>query len=362
MNWKASLRTASLAGLLLVTACSGAKTDQAGAPAAEAPKTEFNVGWSIYAGWMPWAYAEKSGILKKWADRYGIKIHLIQVNDYVESVNQYTAGKLDGVTVTNMDALTIPAAGGKDTTAVIMGDYSNGNDGIVMKTGKSVAGLKGQTINLVELSVSHYLLARALELNGLKLADVKTVNTSDADIVGAFATPQVTTVVTWNPQLSEVKRSGTEVFNSSKIPNEIQDVMAVSSATLKANPNLGKALVGAWFEVMALMQKGGPDSEAAIAEMAKLAGTSTENYKAQLATTFLYYKPADAVAYVNGADILKHEDMVRKFSFSKGLFGPNATSVDAIGIEMPAGTLGDKANVRLRFDSSFMKMAADNKL
>ncbi len=362
INWKASLKTASIAGLLLVTACSGAKNEQAADPVAEAPKTEFNVGWSIYAGWMPWAYAEKSGILKKWADRYGIKINLVQVNDYVESVNQYTAGKLDGVTVTNMDALTIPAAGGKDTTAVIMGDYSNGNDGVVMKAGKSAADLKGQTINLVELSVSHYLLARALELNGMKLSDVKTVNTADADIVGAFATPQVTTVVTWNPQLSEVKRSGTMVFDSSKIPNEIQDVMAVSSATLKANPNLGKALAGAWFEVMALMQKGGPESEAAIAEMARLAGSTTENFKSQLATTFLYYKPADAVAYVDGPDILKHEDMVRKFSFSKGLFGPNATSVDAIGIEMPAGTLGDKANVRLRFDSSFMKMAADNRL
>ena len=96
----------------------------------EAAKTEFNIGWSIYAGWMPWAYAEKSGILKKWADKYGIKINLIQVNDYVESINQYTAGKLDGVSSTNMDALTIPAAGGKDTTALIIGDFSAGADGV----------------------------------------------------------------------------------------------------------------------------------------------------------------------------------------------------------------------------------------
>ncbi|HEX8058560.1 MAG TPA: lipid kinase, partial [Novosphingobium sp.] len=102
--------------MLTVSACSGAKKEEsAAAPAAEAPKKEFNIGWSIYAGWMPWAYAEKSGILKKWADKYGIKINLIQVNDYVESINQYTAGKLDGVGSTNMDALTIPAAGGKDT-------------------------------------------------------------------------------------------------------------------------------------------------------------------------------------------------------------------------------------------------------
>ena len=50
-----------------------AKTaDEYGRVATEAAKSEFNIGWSIYAGWMPWAYAEKTGILKKWADKYGI--------------------------------------------------------------------------------------------------------------------------------------------------------------------------------------------------------------------------------------------------------------------------------------------------
>lgn len=365
-EWKKTVNAIGLASLLVLSACSGAKQEEGPAAAAtEAPKTEFNIGWSIYAGWMPWAYADKSGILKKWADKYGIKINLIQVNDYVESLNQYTAGKLDGVGSTNMDALTIPAAGGKDTTALIMGDYSNGNDGIVLKGGTTVAALKGQTVNLVELSVSHYLLARALEMNGLKLADVKTVNTSDADIVSAFASPDVKAVAAWNPQLAEIKKAAgaTEVFDSSKIPNEIQDLMVVSSATLKANPNLGKALVGAWYEVLGIMAKGDAQSKAAIAEMAKLSGTSTENYEAQLKTTYLYYKPADAVAYNMSAEIIKHEDAVRQFSFSKGLFGPNARSVDAIGIEFPNGkVLGDKANVRLRFDPSFMQMAADGKL
>ncbi len=354
------------ASLLLLAACGGTKEEGAATEAAtEAPKTEFNIGWSIYAGWMPWAYAEKTGILKKWADKYGIKINLIQVNDYVESINQYTAGKLDGVASTNMDALTIPAAGGKDTTSLIIGDYSNGNDGIVIKGAADMAAIKGKTVNLVELSVSHYLLARALEMNGMKLADVKTVNTSDADIVGAFATPDVVAVAAWNPQLAEIKKANgaKEVFDSSKIPNEIQDLMTVSTATLKANPNLGKALVGAWFEVMGIMMKGDAKSKEAIAEMAKLAGTDPATYEAQLKTTFLYYKPADAVAYNMGADIVKHEDAVRQFSFSKGLFGPNAKSVDAIGIEFPNGTvLGDKANVRLRFDPSFMQMAADGKL
>src|SRR3954454_5202063 len=89
----------------------------AGPLAWAAPKKEFNIAWTIYVGWMPWPYAAESGIVKKWADKYGITINVTQINDYVESVNQYTAGKFDGVTVTNMDALTIPAAGGVDTTA-----------------------------------------------------------------------------------------------------------------------------------------------------------------------------------------------------------------------------------------------------
>ena len=124
--------------------------------ATAAPKKEFNIAWTIYVGWMPWPYAAESGIVKKWADKYGITINVTQINDYVESINQYTAGKLDGVTVTNMDALTIPAAGGVDTSAIIMGDYSNGNDGVVLKKGKTLADIKGQKVNLVELSVSHY--------------------------------------------------------------------------------------------------------------------------------------------------------------------------------------------------------------
>ena len=154
-------------------------------PAFAAKKKEFNIAWTIYVGWMPWPYAAEAGIVKKWADKYGITIKVTQINDYVESINQYTAGKFDGVTVTNMDALTIPAAGGVDTTAVIMGDYSNGNDGVVLKKGKTLADIKGQKINLVELSVSHYLLARGLSTVKLSEKDIKTVNTSDADIVAA---------------------------------------------------------------------------------------------------------------------------------------------------------------------------------
>ena len=333
-------------------------------PALAERKKEFNVAWTIYVGWMPWPYAAETGIVKKWADKYGIKINVTQINDYVESINQYTAGKFDGVTVTNMDALTIPAAGGVDTTAVIMGDYSNGNDGVVLKKGKTLADIKGQKINLVELSVSHYLLARGLGTVKLSEKDIKTVNTSDADIVAASKSPDTTAVVTWNPQLLEVKAEpgATLVFDSSKIPGEIEDLLVLNSETLKDNPELAKALVGIWYETIALMKDPGDKGKAAREAMAKLSGTDLAGFETQLKTTHMYYTPKDGAEFMSGSDLPKIMDLVRSFCFEHNLLGENVKSKDAIGIKTPTSTLGATTNVKLRFDPSYMKRAADGKL
>ena len=334
--------------------------------AAAAEKNTFKVAWSIYVGWMPWDYANQSGILKKWADKYGIKIQLTQVNDYVESINQYTAGGFDACVMTNMDMLTIPAAGGVDSTALIMGDFSNGNDGIVLKgKGKKLGDIKGQKVNLVELSVSHYLMARGLESVGLSERDVKVVNTSDADIVGAFAAAGSTAVVTWKPQLSEVAKvpNTTLVFDSSKIPGEIMDLMVVNSATLKANPKLGKALVGAWYETMNVMFRGDANSKTARTIMAKASGTDLTGFESQLATTHMYITATDALNFINSESLIKNMDLVRKFSFTHGLLGDGAKSVDAVGIEFPNGKLlGNPKNIKMRFDTTYTKLALDGKL
>jgi NitT/TauT family transport system substrate-binding protein len=335
-------------------------------PTYAAGKKSFKVAWSIYVGWMPWDYADQSGILKKWADKYGIEIKLTQINDYVESINQYTAGGFDACVMTNMDMLTIPSAGGVDSTALIVGDFSNGNDGVVLKgKGKKLADIKGQSVNLVELSVSHYLLARGLTSVGLAERDIKVVNTSDADIVGAFASPSSTAVVTWKPQLSEVQKmpNVTSVFDSSKIPGEIIDLMVVNSATLKASPELGKALVGAWYETMTVMFGTDAKAAAALTQMAKASGTDLPGFKSQLATTKMFDKPADAYAFTTSPGLVKTMDLVRTFSFTHGLLGKGAKSADVVGISFPGGkTLGDAKNVKMRFDPSFMKLAVDGKL
>lgn len=334
-------------------------------PARAEAKKEFSVCWSIYVGWMPWGQLAEQAIIDKWAAKYGIDIKVVRINDYIESINQYTAGQFDGCAMTNMDALSIPAGGGVDTTALIVGDFSNGNDAIILKDKTALADIAGQNVNLVELSVSHYLLARALDTVGLAEPDIKTVNTSDADMVAAYGAPETTAVVTWNPLVSTILESpdAHEVFDSSEIPGEIIDLMVVNSETLADNPDFGRALVGAWYEMLGLMNAGDDAAVAAKTAMATASGTDLAGFDAQLATTAMFYDPKEAVAFTESPKLHETMDYVRNFLFTHGILGTGATSVDAVGIAFPDGTiLGSPTNVKLRFDPAFMKLAADGAL
>jgi len=264
-----------------------------------------------------------------------------------------------------MDALTIPAAGGVDTSAIIVGDFSDGNDGLVLKGTDDLSAVRGRNVHLVELSVSHYLLARALESVGRTERDVRVVNTSDADIVGAWASRDVEAVVTWNPQLSEINSVPNShlVFDSSDIPGEIIDLLVVNTQVLEANPNLGKALAGAWYEIMERMSEDSAAGQEALSFMADAAGTDLAGYEAQLATTRMFYDPAAAVEFTTSTQPSETMESVRQFAFEHGLLGERAPSPDFIGIQFADGSvLGSEQNVRFRFNADFMQQAADGEL
>ena len=76
----------------------------------------------------------------------------------------------------------------------------------------------------------------------------------------------------------------------------------------------------------------------------------------------MFYQPAEAVAFISGEPAHEAMDSVRKFSFDHGLLGDGADSADFVGIAMPAGALGDQGNLKLRFDTTYMQMAADGAL
>src|SRR6202142_1017976 len=154
-----------------------------------ADNPSFTVGWSVYVGWNPYYYMAKSGILRKWADKYGINIR-VQRFDYAPSLDAFVAKNIDACAMTNMEALDMPAAAGIDTTAILVGDYSNGNDAVITRQGLGLAQIPGKQGLIVETTVSQYLIERGMAMNGLEsqTKKVKYLNTSDSDIASAFLT------------------------------------------------------------------------------------------------------------------------------------------------------------------------------
>jgi len=341
------------------------------APAHAAAPT-FTVGWSVYAGWNPYFYMAKSGILKKWADKYGVVIK-VQRFDYAASLDAFVGKNIDACTMTNMEALDMPAAAGVDSTAMIVGDYSNGNDAVLARNNLTLAQLPGKRIMLVQKTVSEYLLERAMDVNGLaaQIPQLHLMNTSDSDLVGAFLGNQSNQVaVTWKPLVSQILAQGGNVkplFDSSKIPGEILDLLVVRTDILQRSDGSGarfaKAITGAWYETMTQLTAQGAASQAAISGSASASGDSVASYKEQLRTTYLFSTPKSAVEFSESPTIKQKMDLVRQFCFRHQLLGQNITSVNDVGIRYPDGSVQGKGDrVRLRIDSSYMKLAEQGKL
>jgi NitT/TauT family transport system substrate-binding protein len=345
--------------LALLVGFSDAATANAQAPT-------FTVGWSVYAGWNPYFYMQKSGILKKWADKYGVVIK-VQRFDYAASLDSFVAKNIDACAMTNMEALDMPAAAGVDSTAIIMGDYSNGNDAVLVRDNLTFQTLPSKPIMLVQKTVSEYLLERGMVLNGqqAELGKLHLINTSDSDIVAAFSNNKSNeVVVTWKPLVSQIvqDKGVRSIFDSSKIPGEIMDLMVVRSEVLNT-PNgqkFAKALTGAWYETIQQVAAGQPN---ALKYSAAASGDSVESYKEQLKTTALFVTPKSAVDFTDGAEVQQKMDLVRLFCFKHGLLGQGIHSVDDVAIAYPNGTVqGNKARVRLRFNSAYMQAAELGKL
>ncbi|WP_246251771.1 hypothetical protein [Parasulfitobacter algicola] len=211
--------------------------------------------------------------------------------------------------------------------------------------------------------MSHYLLARALDSVALTEADLNgVINTSDVDMTTAYVTNDVEVVVIWNSLVSAIveEPSANKLFDSADIPGEIIDLMVVNTNMLAANPDFGKALASALYEVIGLMAAG---DEEVLTAMTEASGTDLAGYKAQLASTEILYDLTDAVAFTQGVDLPITMTNIAEFLFDKGIPGEEASSADFVGVEYPNGTITcDANNVTFRFDTTFMQMVADDAL
>jgi NitT/TauT family transport system substrate-binding protein len=274
--------------------------------------------------------------------------------------------------MTNMEALDMPAASGVDSTVIISGDYSNGNDAVLTRNGLAFDKLGGHRVMLVQKTVSEYLLERGMVMSGqqAKLGSLKLLNTSDSDIAPAFLNNASNeAVVTWKPLVSQilVDKSVHSIFDSSQIPGEILDLLVVRTEVLKRPDGSGekfaKAINGAWYETMQRLTNAGPQQADALKVSAAASGDSVDSYKSQLKTTALFSTPKAAADFTTSPTLKQKMELVRQFCFTHGLLGKSTKSVDDVAISYPDGSVqGKKDRVKLRFDAGFMQAAQQGKL
>jgi len=254
-----------------------------GAEAASTPPP-LHLGYSDWPGWVAWQVA----IDKGWLTQAGLDVKF-EWFDYSASMEAFAAGKLDGDCVTNGDALVM-GAGGARNVAVLVTDFSNGNDMIVARPGiHSLKDLKGKKVGIEIGLVEHLLLLDGLKKSSMTQDDVTLINSKTNETPQVLASGQVDAIGAWQPNSGLAIKAlpgAHPVYTSAQSPGLIYDVLVVNPATLASRRADYIKLIKVWDHVVGYINDPKTQDDA-VQIMATRVGLSPAQYKQILAGTHL---------------------------------------------------------------------------
>ena len=239
-----------------------------------------------YSDWPGWT-AFEVGIQKGWFKEAGVEVEFSWF-DYLPSMEAFSAGKVDAVTVTNGDALVTGANGAKSKLILLM-DYSNGNDKVIARPGiKSIEDLKGKKIGLELTLVDHLLLLQGLKKLGMQQADVTLVNFRTNETPQALASGQVDAVAAWYPTSAQALTSmagATAIWTSADVPGLIYDALAVSPQSLAQRKADWTKVAKVWYRIADYVRDPATQADA-VKIMAAKVGVTPDAYAAAMPGTY----------------------------------------------------------------------------
>jgi NitT/TauT family transport system substrate-binding protein len=276
-----------------------AATTSAAAPAKPPEPTgpALKVAYSDWPGWIAWDI----GIQKGWFKEAGVNVDFGWF-DYVPSMDAFSAGKVDAVTVTNGDAL-VTGSSGAPSKCIMMNDYSNGNDMIVAKPGiKSIADLKGKKIGVEVGFVDHLLLLKGLESAKMTEKQVKLVNITTDKTPEALKSGAADAIAAWQPHANQALKElpgSTPIFTSADAPGLIFDLLCVNPKSLGERRADWQKVVEVWFKIADFINDPKNLDEAATI-MGKRVSLSAEEYKKLMKGTFFLGLDGNLKAWKQG--------------------------------------------------------------
>ena len=219
------------------------------------PETALRIGTNVWIGSEPLYLARDLGRLD--SDH----VQLVEYPSASEVLRAFRNQAIDGMVI-SLDELIGLAADGLQPRIVLVVDVSNGADVVVGRAGmRSMHDLKGRSVAVESGALGAFVLSRALALNGMQASDVNVVHLESNEHPGAFDKGQVDAAVTFDPYRAQLLAAGAStLFDSTQIPGEIVDLLAVRADVIDKRPRALQSLLTGWFDAVDYMHKAPEDA------------------------------------------------------------------------------------------------------
>ncbi len=214
------------------------------------PETALRIGTNVWVGSEPLYLARELGQLDP------ATVQLVEYPSASEVLRAYRNQAIDGMVI-SLDELFGLAVDGLQPRIILVVDVSHGADVVVGRRGmRTMRDLKGKSVAVESGALGAFVLSRALALNGMQASDVNVVHLESNEQPSAFEKGQVDGAVTFDPYRAQFLRSGaTTLFDSTRIPGEIVDLLAVRATVVEKQPKAIQALLAGWFGALDYMKR-----------------------------------------------------------------------------------------------------------
>jgi len=219
------------------------------------PQSPLRIGTNVWIGSEPLYLARELGRLDP------AVVQLVEYPSASEVLRAYRNQAIDGMVI-SLDELFGLAADGLEPRIILVVDVSHGADVVVGRSGmKTMRDLKGKSVAVESSALGAFVLSRALALNQMQASDVNVVHLESNEQPTAFEKGQVDAAVTFDPYRAQFLRTGAAtLFDSTQIPGEIVDLLAVRASVIEKRPDAVRALLSGWFDAIDYMKKDPKDA------------------------------------------------------------------------------------------------------
>jgi len=154
--------------------------------------------------------------------------------------------------VISLDELFGLAVDGLKPRVILVVDESHGADAVIGRRGmRTMKDLKGKPVAVESGALGAFVLSRALALSDMQAGDVNVVHLESNEQPSAFDKGQIDGAVTFDPYRGQLLAAGaTTLFDSTRIPGEIVDLVAVRASVLEQQPKAVRELLVGWFKAI----------------------------------------------------------------------------------------------------------------